>query len=316
MAMNISSVQKSMVAAPSLSQQTQTEKKAVEKEETVIRSKTDWVSQGEKRRQALDEKYRRINEQNKRFKDPDGHIFDKYKNPNSPYFRGDLTEIERNASYSAELSWLHNGKAYCYDMRDSLFDQESPIQGDVEVAERKAYNRQKVNNQFKLLMDKYGINIPDDMKLTFTIDPYRYKLSVKGTDDAELIRSLEEALGSAENASELFIHIIQSRSSDSTQFTNEKYDKYNLVRVMKNATGYHLGDLRAVDGKFVTEDGTDIFDLYKDAIRKNPYVRQEDFAVLTAHYGSALYALAKRGFDSIPDLYLSIRYEDGSLRDM
>ncbi|MGD8190518.1 DUF4885 family protein [Brevibacillus ginsengisoli] len=221
-----------------------------------------------------------------------------------------------SASYSAELSWLHNGKAYSYDMRDSLFREDAPIQGEVEVAERKAYNRQKVNEQFKQLLEKYGINIPNDLKLTFTINPNNYKLTVTGTDDAELTRLLEDALNSAQNANELFIHIIQSRSHDSNQFTNEKYDKYNLVRVIKNATGYNLGDLKVVDGKFVTEDGTDIFEVYKNALLKNPYVHQEDFRVMTAHYGSQLYELAKRGFDSIPDLFLSIDYENGSLHDI
>jgi len=313
--MNIHSIRTSITAYSSY-QTNKTGKKAEEKDETIIQSKNDYVSESDRRRQLLDEKYRKINEQNKRFKYPMQHIFDKYKNPYSPYFRHDLTEVERNASYHAELEWLRNGFASGYDMRDSLFRDQPLIQGDVEVAERKAYNRQKVNEQIKQLFEKYQINVPDGVKLTFTIDPNTYKLTVSGTDDTELIRLIEEALNSANNAKELFIHIIKSRSHDNTQFTPEKYDKYNLVRVIKNATGYNLKDLAVVDGKFVTEDGTDIFELYKRSLRQNPYVTEEDYRVLTAHYGPQLYDLAKNGFDTIPDLILSISYENGSLYDI
>ncbi len=314
--MNISSVRTNINTTNSINHTTQTEKSVTTETETIIQNKNGWVSEVDKQIQALDDKYRKINEQNKRFKNPEQHIFDKYKNPNSPYFRHDLTEIEREASRSAELSWLTNGCAGRYDLRDSLFRKDSLIHGGVEVAERKAFNRQKVNDQFQQLLDKFQVSIPDGMKLAFTIDPNSYKLTVSGTDDNELIKRLEEALNTANNAKELFVHIIQSRSHDSTQFTPQKYDKYNLVRVIKNVTGYDLKNLEVVDGKFVTEDGTDVFDIYKRTIRENPYVTKDDYGVMTAHYGAQLYALAKSGFDSIPDLILSIGYENGSLQDI
>lgn len=313
--MNIHSIRTSITAYSSY-QTNKTGKKAEEKDETIIQSKNDWVSDLDRKIQLLDEHYRKVTEQNKRFKDPVQHINDKYINRNSPYFRHDMTELERKIAHRNEISWLYNGLAGSYDLRDAVLRDQPLIQGDVEVAERKAYNRQKVNEQIKQLFEKYQINVPDGVKLTFTIDPNTYKLTVSGTDDTELIRLIEEALNSANNAKELFIHIIKSRSHDNTQFTPEKYDKYNLVRVIKNATGYNLKDLAVVDGKFVTEDGIDIFELYKRSLRQNPYVTEEDYRVLTAHYGPQLYDLAKNGFDSIPDLILSISYENGSLYDI
>lgn len=39
-------------------------------------------------------------------------------------------------------------------------------------------------------------------------------------------------------------------------------------------------------------------------------------AEAAAHYGPELTKLAKAGYDSIPDLVLSIDYKDGSLRDV
>ncbi|XQY91895.1 DUF4885 family protein [Metabacillus sp. HB246100] len=296
---------------------TQTEKSTdSSKDETVIQSRNNYESESDRRIKLLDDHYRKVNEQNKRFKYPYNHISDKYTNPSSPYYRHDMTEIERQAARKHEISWLKNGYATSYNLQDAIFRDEPLRHGGVEVAEQKAFNRQKVNEQFKQLLDKFQIKIPDNMKLTFTIDPNTHKLSVSGTDDTELTRLIEEALNSENNAKELFAHIIRSRSHDNTQFTSEKYDKYNLVRVIKNVTGYNLKDLAVVDGKFVTEDGTDIFDIYKSNLRKNPYVSAQDHGMLTAHYGEQLYALAKHGFDSIPDLVLSIGYEKGSLHDV
>lgn len=316
--MNINSNYTSFTPTYSIARTTkQTEKNPdSSKNETVIQSRNNYESESDRRIKRLDDHYRKVNEQNKRFKYPEQHIMDKYSTPSSPYFRHDMTEIERQAALKHEISWLYNGYATSYNLQDAIFRDEPLRHGGVEVAEQKAFNRQKVNEQFKQLLDKFQIKIPDNMKLTFTINPNTYKLSVSGTDDTELTRLIEEALNSENNAKELFAHIIRSRSHDNTQFTPEKYDKYNLVRVIKNVTGYNLKDLAVVDGKFVTEDGTDIFDIYKSNLRKNPYVSAQDQGMLTAHYGEQLYELAKHGFDSIPDLVLSIGYENGSFHDI
>jgi len=101
---------------------------------TVIQNKNNWVSESDKRVQALDDKYRKINEQNKQFKNPIDHIIDKYGNQNSPYFRSDLTETERDASLSSELCWFKNGLLGCYDFRDSLFRKDASGEREVELA--------------------------------------------------------------------------------------------------------------------------------------------------------------------------------------
>ncbi|MGO4076423.1 DUF4885 family protein, partial [Staphylococcus aureus] len=69
-----------------------------------------------------------------------------------------------------------------------------------------------------------------------------------------------------------------------------------------------------VNGQFVTDNGTNIFDLYKEELLKNPYTA-ENARIAASHYGAQLFDLAKNGFDSIPDLVLSIGYQNGSLQD-
>ncbi|XQY91877.1 DUF4885 family protein [Metabacillus sp. HB246100] len=71
---------------------------------------------------------------------------------------------------------VKNGFAYGYGMRNAIFRDLAFIYDGVEVAEQKAFNHQKVNEQFKQLMYKYQVKIPDTMKLTFTIDPSIHQL--------------------------------------------------------------------------------------------------------------------------------------------
>ena len=39
--------------------------------------------------------------------------------------------------------------------------------------------------------------------------------------------------------------------------------KYGIFHNVKELTGYDLRELENVDGKFLTQDGTDILELYK-----------------------------------------------------
>lgn len=106
-----------------------------------------------------------------------------------------------------------------------------------------------------------------------------------------------------------------SRTDDSVQFEKESYEKYQAVREIYEKTGYHLGDLHAQNGTFMTEDGRDILDVYREALEKDPLMK--DFtSVVLSHYGSEVKHLASVGYDTVPDLVLSIHYQNGDLEDM
>lgn len=313
--MNINTSYTSAFSSNQNQQNLQSNKTSKNQDQTVIQSKNDWVSESEKKMKILDEKYQKINEQNKRFEDPYRHIADKYKNPYSPYFRSDLTDKERQAAYSMEMSWASDGKGGRYNFNDAAFRNEPLIDPSQESIERKVFNRQKVNEQLRELFSKLGITIPDNTNLRFTIDPTNFKLIVSGSKDELLTNKLEDILNTDNNARELFLHITKNRSDDSTQFTSEKLEKFRLIKQIKTVTGYNLKDLNIVNGKFVTENGTDIFDIYKEELLKNPYTASHA-GIAASYYGSQLYELAKNGFDSIPDLVLSIDYKNGSLQDI
>ncbi|MCY7538225.1 DUF4885 family protein [Bacillus pumilus] len=285
------------------------------KGQSAIKSTNEVMTESDRRMKILDEKYQKINEQNKRFKDPHGHIFNKYRNPYSPYFRSDLTKTERESAYKMEISWANTGKGGYYSFNDATFRNEKRYDPTLESVEKKIFNRQKVNEQLQDLFSKNGITIPENTNLTFTIDPNHFKLVVGGSKDESLVKQIEDLLNTTNNTRELFFHIMKSRNEDSTQFTPDSLAKFHLVNQIKTVTGYNLKDLSIVNGQFVTDKGTNIFDIYKEELLKNPYTA-ENARIAASHYGAQLLDLAKNGFDSIPDLVLSIGYQNDSLYDI
>lgn len=313
--MNINTTYTSVVSNNQSQQNIQNKMTSKDKDQTVIQSTNDFISEKDKMMKILDEKYQKINEQNKQFKNPHAHIFDKYRNPYSPYYRSDLTKSEREAAYSMEIHWANHGTGGRYVFPDAAFRNEKAYNPEQESIERKAFNRLKVNEQLHSLFSKNGVTIPNGTNLTFTIDPNNFNLIISGSKDEALINQLESLLNTDNNSRELFFHIMKSRSDDSTQFTSKKLDKFRLINQIKTVTGYNLKDLEIINGKFITENGTNIFDIYKEELLKNPYTASHA-NIAASHYGAQLYELAKNGFNSIPDLVLSIVYKDGSLQDI
>lgn len=284
-------------------------------EKTVIQSRNGYVNSDEVRQvKILEEHYDKMNKENKKFAYPPAHILDKYFDQSSPYYIEGLTKQEREIAYSTEIHYLKDRKIFAY--ADAILRDEPPILGDVEVAERKAYDREKVNGQFQSLLNKYNISIPKDTKLTFTIDPNTLKATVGGTDNYSLAKSIEDIINTADNAKQLFLHISSSISDDSSQYNVKADTKFSLTQQIKDITGYTLKDLEIKDGKFITPEGTDVFQIYAKKINDNPNMSDFIKQTLISSYGERLSELAQNGFDSVPDLVLSIDYQNGSFYDV
>ncbi len=285
------------------------------KEETVIQARNAYVNPDEaKRVKMLEDHYSKMNEENKMFANPYAHSSEKYFDIGSPYYIQGLSQKERVIASDTEIKYLNGGKMFSYE--DAILKNELPIFGDIEVAEEKAFNREKVNTQFQSLLNKYNVTIPQDTKLSFTIDPNTLKATVSGTDDETLTKSVEDVINTADNATELFYHISSSVSDDSTQYTPRQYSKFNLTKQIKDVTGYSLKDLEIKDGKFLTPDGTDVAEIYTKKINENPKM-SDYFKMMSIGSNVAdLKKLAKDGFDSVPDLVLSIDYQNNSFYDV
>ncbi|MDY0180122.1 DUF4885 family protein [Aliarcobacter skirrowii] len=265
----------------------------------------------------LDSFYNQENIKNKKFKNPENHIFDKYYNKTSQYYKDNLSKVEREAGYKHELQYLKYNKLGNISFLDTNIKDMKATGGILDEALKRVYYRDNVNEQFSQLLNKYGIEIPKDTNISFTIDPYDYKVSVSGIEYKSLASLLEDVLNTANNSKELFIHIMQSNFEyGNNQINRTNEEKYYLFHEIKNKTGYDLRDLENIDGKFLTKDGKDIVELYRQAIIKTNTIPEEYKGLVFESNVKKLNDLAQKGFENIPDKVLSIDYKNGSFYDV
>ncbi|MGJ0365670.1 DUF4885 family protein [Aliarcobacter cryaerophilus] len=287
-------------------------------EETILKARLNGYVNNEAKlaRERLEEVYSKATKENKKFANPEQHISDKYYSQPSPYYIEGLSRMEREIAYNHEMDYLKNNKLTKINYIDPNLKDLTSIHGYIEELEEKKFNREAVNTQFQQLLDKYSISIPKDKNLTFTIDPYDYKVSVGGLEDKSLSSLIEDVLNTASNSKELFSHIYNSTLDNNSQVSKEKSDKKTLFHEIKNRTGYDLRELENVDGKFLTQDGTDILELYKTGVINSKNIPEEYKGMVFELYSGKLTELAKKGFENVPDLVLSIDYKNGSFYDL
>ena len=267
------------------------------------------------RKEIRNEYYAQAVALDKKFGDPAQHIEDKYKNENSKYFRSDLSENDRYNAYRNEMAYLKTGDANVSSYDPFVYDVIGTFSFTDEKALNLEFNREQINEQFAQLLEKNNITIPADTKLSFTVDPYSSKVTVIGTDDTKLINSIE-AVMDEKNGSELFAHIKQTKWETNSQYTKEKINKYNAFTSIKEDTGYKLNELEIVDGKFVTEDGTDIITLFAEGIYARTDIYENKEPVIIEGMSRRLSDLIEADFDTVPDLVLTIDFENGSFHDV
>ena len=188
------------------------------------------------------------------------------------------------------------------------------LNGLVENHEKRVFQREQFNNQIGELLKDAAISIPTGTNLTFMVNPNDYSVSVSGSKDELLLRQIEQLFNTNQNGKELYRHIYSSLAPDSTQSSEAAERKYSLINTLRHA-GYDLTKLERKDGKFITPGGQDVFELYLNKMRNNPYERNYVIAA-SSHYGPTYAELAKNGFDALPDLVLSINYADEKLQDV
>ena len=289
-------------------------------EETFIKSYNNFISDDKKAiRNRLEEVYSKATKENKKFANPEQHIRDKYFSQASPYYIEGLSRVEREVAHRHESDYLKYGKLRNISAIDPNLKDLNSINGIVDSVEKRAFDRDMVNEQFQQLLNKYGISIPKDSNLKFTIEPYDYKVTVSGLDDKNLSSLIEDVLNTGDNSEELFRHIQYSRPTylgTSEQFSEDKSMKYGIFHNVKELTGYDLRELENVDGKFLTKDGTDVIELLRIGVMNSKHISEEYKGVAFDSYSADLSEVAKKGFENIEDLNLSIDYKNGSFYDL
>ncbi len=266
----------------------------------------------------VEEYYAKQHAENMRFPNPNQHIMDKYVNYRSPYFRSDLTEEERKICLEQEKTCLYGGQL-SVDSHDIALREDggwSMVKVEINaINEVRSQVSQSVND----LIQKNGINLPEGASFRLNVNPYDYYIRVEGLEDEELAQAIERALNIGENGKRLYEHIEFSNPAGFDQFyshlnlpaysqyTNANVWKRSLYLTVEELTGYDIRTLERHDGTFWTPGGKDLWTVLCNADTTGKYDLRE------AH-DAIFHQLARDGWDSTPDAWRGLTYQDGTLR--
>lgn len=199
---------------------------------------------------AINEKYTYLRNEALKHADPKQYIYDKYNNPQSPFYASDLDEHQRKIAYESEREMLKNGRITGVHYGDSLFSGMS-IKGQAKDADEKIFNRRMINSQLSNMLQGAGVSIPSNAKFICTVDSTTCKISISdntgdGVDRSDVIKNIEGVLNKGNNGKELYIHIRNSCSSmernESSQYDYEGWVKFNYMHNVEESSYGMDGD--------------------------------------------------------------------------
>lgn len=266
----------------------------------------------------VEEYYAKQHAENIRFTNPNQHIMDKYVNYRSPYFRSDLTEEERRICLEQERKCLYGGQLSVDSHDIALREDGGWSMVKVEI---NAINevRGQVGQSVDDLIQKNGITLPEGASFKLNVNPYDYYIRVEGLEDGELAQAIERALNIGENGKRLYEHIEFSNPTGFdlfyshlnlpaySQYTNANVWKRSLYLTVEELTGYDIRTLERHDGTFWTPDGKDLWTVLCGADTTGKYDLRES-------HDAIFHQLARDGWDSTPDAWRGLTYQDGTLR--
>ena len=153
------------------------------------------------------EYYAAAHEENLTYDSPSTHIWDKYKNPESPDFRTDLSEDERAWAYDQELDLLSGGKhlqmsnPYAFASAGG-----APTLASAAMQANQACRKQ-IDQSIQDILAESGIEVPADAAFRLNVDQSDYSIHVTGLEDEELTEAMEQALNRGSNGKNLYNHL-------------------------------------------------------------------------------------------------------------
>lgn len=266
----------------------------------------------------LKEHYNKVNEENKKFSNPEKHIYDKYYNKKSPYYMKDLSQSEREIGYQQETVVLDGGEADfngCDPVIRKAFGGIYALEVEMECNQEV---RDGINQSIDQLFKENGIVIPEDADLQLTVDPYDYQIRAGGVEE-DLCRAIEKALNKGRNGYILYDHISFSNPAnyglpEPSQFSQGGQGKMEVYHLVDQLTGLDIRELENRDGIIYTPDGQDLWqvmsDKYKEMVRTG---KAGPFSL--DQYYAQYQRIVKEGWSG-PDANLTIGYKNGSLYDI
>ncbi len=72
-----------------------------------------------------------------------------------------------------------------------------------------------------------------------------------------------------------------------------------MIKEIEDITGFNLNDLKEINGKFLTSNREDIFELYKKGVQSKYFFSKDLQEAQINHYGRLLTELSKIGLNNI-----------------
>lgn len=217
------------------------------------------------------------------------------------------SRTERQAMYQNELNMTLFGCS-SFNLNDPHLNGH--VMGKTDE-ERAGYNRQMVNTQIGNILSNAQIDINSLGKITFSIEPYNHTLSVAGVENANMAAAIENLLNDGRNSIELFHHILQSNSYS---IAEDIKTKYRLIQDFKNITGLDLRQFHPAGNSLENDNGQNALDLYREALKTTSNVPAEYKGVAYDLFSEKI-ALLGENFANIPEMHLSIAFENEQLQD-
>ena len=152
------------------------------------------------------EHYAEEHEENLTYDDPAVHIWNKYKNPDSPDFHSDLSEDERAWAYDQELDLLGGGKHLQLSNPFAFASAGGPPTLTSVAMQANQACREQIDQSIQDLFTQNGIDLPADTSFRLTVDQ-DYTIHVTGLEDEEQATAIEQALNCGDNGKNLYNHL-------------------------------------------------------------------------------------------------------------
>lgn len=177
---------------------------------------------------------------------------------------------------------------------------------ETEETKNKNSNQKIISNQMNNLLTKHGITLDSEDTLLISFNPYDYTASVSGIKDSDTLNKINTLLNSGKNAKELFYYTFKNSGS----LNSEAVTKYRAYQNILDLTGQKLNELTLDNGKFYTSDGKEITSLIDAGIEKDNLIPNDFKNVANKYTTDLLKEVAQKGFNSMPDLNLTIGYNN------
>ncbi len=273
----------------------------------------------EKYTKVIYEHYAKVNEENKKFDNPENHIWDKYNNPKSPYFVKGLTNKERKICEEAEMRVLY-GLSAPVDSYDPII-QKTFGGGIMNDEEWNDEVRNSINDSINQLFEENGIVIPEGAELQLRVDPYEYKIHAGGVDEA-LARRIEEVLNRGNNGKYLYGHLRQCNPANNGFEQPRQYlydtayqEKAVMWHFVNDMTGLDMRKLENRDGVIYTPDGQNLWDVVTERYKEKKANGEIDSLPVSSLYKD-YQIFVKEGWDNEEERGLAVGYKNGSLYDL